>query len=356
MASPFSIALSHFLPFGSRTYVRLFQAFHGSEQIWQATTNELIACGIKEKLAQEFVAWRQTVNPDFLTDTVVRAGLQTIERFDDRYPELLNTIHDPPLLLYVKGTLPSTKRAIALVGSRKATPYGINVAKQLAQELATAGVTVVSGLAYGIDDAAHRGALEAGGKTIAVVACGLQQLPQSRRELVARIVDHGGALLSEYPPHVSADKFRFPIRNRIIAGLSQGTVIVEAGLPSGSLITAQVALNESRDVFAVPGPINIPTSRGTNQLLKDGAHLVMETEDILSFYGVRQPAGSSVSVPEPSNSTEASIMKALSSDPKHVDEVTRACHLKTPALLSALTIMEIHGKVRHLGNMYYSLP
>ena len=354
MASPFLIALSHFSPFGPRTYVRLFEALKKPEAVWRATVPELRECGVKEKIACDFVAWRETIDPVKLAGEVAAAGIDVIDRQDDRYPTLLNTIHDPPLALYVKGTLPQGKKYIAVVGSRYASSYGLTVAEQLAQELAAAGVTIVSGLAYGIDDAAHQGALKAGGKTIAVVACGLLELPNTRRELVTAIIENGGAVISEYPPHVSADKFRFPVRNRIIAGLSHGTLVVEAGLPSGSLITAQAAINESREVFAVPGTINTPTAKGTNQLLKDGAHLVTSVEDILSVFGIAN-ATPSTPPPTPSNDIEATILTSLTDDPQHVDEVARICGLATAVILSTLTIMEIHGKVRHLGNMYYSL-
>lgn len=207
---------------------------------------------------------------------------QTLTLKDVGYPSNLTTLPDPPAVLYVRGSLWQEDRAaVAVVGTRRASPYGLQTARRLSQELALAGITVVSGLAEGIDGAAHQGALEAGGRTIAVLGHGLHTVyPPQHRQLADRIAA-SGALVSEYPPETPIQAWHFPSRNRIISGLSLGVVVVEAPLKSGALITARLALEQGREVFAVPGPAGSPKSQGTHALLKDGARLAEGVEDIL---------------------------------------------------------------------------
>ncbi len=358
MSSPHAVALSYFAPFGSRTYVRLFEKFSTFEDIWNATEVDLLELGLSENAVKKFSAWRKDIDPQTCVDEVAKLGIETIDRDDARFPAVLKTIYDPPIILYVQGQLPTTDNMFGIVGSRDATEYGLSTARQFAGELARAGLIIVSGLARGIDTAAHEGAMAVGGKTIAVLAHGHQDLKGSKLAFAKKIVANGGAVITEQPPHVTAEKFHFPIRNRIIAGLSQGVLIVEAELPSGSLITAQCALNSSREVFAVPGPINSPFSTGTNKLIQDGAHVASSTTDILSVFGMSAPTAPILVRPEPgvaASPEEATLLACLTFEPIHVDDLARSTKLETSVLLGTLTLMEISGKVRHLGNQYYSL-
>ena len=359
MTSPYAIGLSHFAPFGSRTFPRLFEALGTYEAIWSASYDQLRALEISEQTATKFVDYRRQVDLQKLINDVSALGIDTIDRDDTRYPESLKTLHDAPILLYVRGQLPrSEKVVVGVVGSREASAYGIQVANDFAKGLGKAGVVVASGLARGIDVSAHEGALDAGGQTIAVLAHGLEQLGGTQKILADRIVAQGGAVISEQPPHLRPEKFHFPIRNRIIAGLSRGVLIVEAALPSGTLITAKAALDNSRDVFAIPGPLTSVTSLGANKLIQDGAHLAMSANDILSMYGFKVPVNERVLDAEPDvdlSPEQTLILSHLSASPTHVDDLCRATELSSSIVLGTLTILEIHGKVRPLGNMYYSL-
>lgn len=365
MTSPHAIALSHFAPFGPRTYVRLFEFYGDYAGIWNATAEELSALEISDAVIEKFISWRQTTDIEKLASGVTQLGIDTIDKNDPRYPAALKTIFDPPIILYVRGQLPQTHQMVGVVGSRDATPYGLKNAKQFSYELAQAGLVVVSGLARGIDVAAHAGAMTAKGKTIAVLAHGLEELKGSKRDFGEKIIAQGGAIITEQPPHMVALNYHFPIRNRIIAGLCRGVVIIEAELPSGTLHTAQAAINAHREVFAIPGPIDSPTSAGTNKLIQDGAQLVTNANDILIGLNLpvakprAEPILSPAAVADPEAATASpeheQILAQLTNAAQHVDELARQTGLPTPIILGSLTILEIHGKVRHLGNMYYSL-
>lgn len=363
MTSPYAIALSHFAPFGSRTYVRLFEYFATYENIWHAAADDLRALEISEQTIEKFLSWRRQHDPQKLTDEVAALGIDTIDRDDPRFPETLKTIFDPPIILYVQGQIPKTDQMIGIVGSREATPYGLKIARQFSRELSGAGLVVVSGLARGIDVEAHAGALAAGGKTIAVLAHGHAELSGSKRQFGDKIIEQGGAVITEQPPHHIAQAYHFPIRNRIIAGLCKGAVIVEAKLPSGTLHTAQAALNAGREVFAIPGPIDSPTSAGTNKLIQDGAQVATSPNDVLLALGISvsksvAPTLAKVEAPNPGQPLSADhqlVLTHITASPIHVDDIARTARLPAAKVLGALTILEIHGRVRHLGNMYYSL-
>lgn len=365
MTSPYAIGLSHFPFFGSRTYLVLFEHFESYEAIWNATVEELQLAGVTEKVATKFIEFKGRVDLLKLVNDVHTLGLDTVDHDDPRFPEALKIIHDPPIILYVQGQLPDTSQMIGVVGSRDATPYGLKLARQFSGDLAQAGLIIVSGLARGIDLEAHTGALDAGGNTIAVIAHGHEHLTGSKREFSKRIITQGGAVISEQPPHVQALKYHFPIRNRIIAGLCRGVLIVEAELPSGTFITAQCAIDASRQVFAIPGPIDSPFSAGTNKLLQDGAHVTTCVNDILLALDLpmAKPAEPPVlvSAPVPEVDTivfspeQTLILANLSLEPTHVDDLCRTTCLSSSTVLGTLTILEIHGKVRALGNMYYTL-
>lgn len=277
---------------GSLRLERLVEAFGSLGQLWRASAQDLQRVeGIGPTLAQRVV--RGCQDERLLREELAvaqREGIELVTRADAHYPEALRTIHDPPLALYVRGTLPlPTEAAVGVVGSRRASRYGVEVAEQLAYDLALRGVLVVSGLARGIDAAAHRGALKADGRTIGVLGGGFCRFYPEEHESLARQMAERGAVMSEYPMRMAPLAQNFPRRNRVISGLSRGVVIVEAAQRSGALITANCALEQGRDVFAVPGPMRSVTSQGTHQLLKEGARLVTSVEDILDELGLASP-------------------------------------------------------------------
>lgn len=275
-----------------------------------------------------------------------------LDRHQSAYPPLLNQIPDPPASLYCRGNtelLGST--CFAIVGTRKITPYGKEVATTITRELAYNGFTIVSGLAYGIDAAAHRATLEANGRTIAVLGSAIDELtPAGNAELGKSIIEKGGLVISEYAPGSQTYPSNFAARNRIISGLSLGVLVIEADAKSGALITAQCALDQNRDVFAVPGSIFSPRSQGTHTLLKTGAQIATCARDILDTYGVQlelfQQSSQNLSTRNP---LEHRILAILESDgPTLLDEMIRKADSDTPSVIAALSLLEIHGTVRQI--------
>jgi DNA processing protein len=296
--------------------------------------------------------------------------LKRIEQFnchvviqsDENYPALLKEIYDPPIVLYVKGKLlPQDKNGVALVGSRMTTPYGMEIARKFAYQLGQIGVTVVSGGARGIDTAAHQGALSAKGRTIAVLGNGLNIVfPTENKELFDRIAETG-AVITQFPFNRKGDKQTFPIRNRIVAGMTLGTVVVEANLTSGALITANMAVEAGRQIFAVPGRIDSPRSKGCHDLIKKGAKLCEGVEDILSEFEYlfpqtnRPPSAAETGVLPtiPLSENEQKVIAVLSSEEISIDEVIRKSGLSSPAVSVALLSLEMKRLVRQLpGKMF----
>jgi DNA processing protein len=303
---------------------------------------------------------RKTVKPDAIAAGLDKLAIRALTLLDEEYPAALREVADPPPVLFVRGTLePRDHPAVALVGTRRASSYGISVADRLARDLARAGVTIVSGLAKGIDTVAHQAAIDVGGRTIAVLGNGLDQIyPPENSRLAHRIVDtYAGALVAEFAPGVPPDAVNFPRRNRIISGLSTATLIVEAGEKSGALITADFALEQGRDVLAVPGPIFSPGSVGPNELLKQGATPVTSAEDVLRLlnteYSLPQPAGVAHELP-PLRPHETAVLQALGDEPRHIDELTRAAGLRAAETSAALTSLELTGLARQVGPMLYT--
>jgi len=276
---------------------------------------------------------------------------------DEEYPARLREIHDYPPLLYVRGKiLPQDEFAVAVIGTRKATAYGRQVTEEITGDLARSSITIVSGLARGIDSIAHRSALEAGGRTIAIFGSGIDVIyPYENRELAKRIMENG-ALISEYPLGTSPRAEHFPIRNRIISGLSLGVLVTEAGDDSGALITVQTALDQNREVFAVPGSIMSPSSKGTNNIIQQGAKLVGDYKDILEELNLKSVAvHQEVKEVIPASDTEALILSKLSTEPVHVDKICRETNLPIATLTSALSMMELKGMVKQVSGMNYVL-
>jgi DNA processing protein len=272
-----------------------------------------------------------------------------IQLGDEEYPVLLAQIHGPPKKLYVWGTLPIARYWVAIVGSRKSTPYGTSVARQLAAELAGRGIVIVSGLAYGIDGSAHKGALEGKGMTVAVLGGGFNRLyPAIHAQLAKQVVENDGAVISEYAPGMSPMPWQFAVRNRIIAGLCQVTIVVEAVVKGASLITATVALDNNREVMAVPGNIDQPTSEGTNALLRQGAHVVTSAGDVLDLLGI-EAEEQKASVYQPINPAEKALIRLISDGIHDGQELLERAQLDSAALAMTLTTLEINGVVRAGG-------
>ncbi len=324
---------------------------------WHASADALRAAGLDRRALANLLETRRTLDLEAEMARLERAGLRLITWESPDYPPLLAEIPDPPPLLYVKGELrPEDRWALAVVGTRRATAYGRQVTETLVGELARNRITIVSGLARGIDRHAHQAALAAGGRTIAVLGHGLDQVyPPEHRRLAAQIVE-AGALISEYPLGTRPEAGNFPPRNRIISGLSLGVLVVEAGLRSGALITADYAAEQGRDVFAVPGNITARSSRGTNRLIQDGAKMVLEARDILEELNMTMVAQHvEVQMALPENETEARLLSHLSMEPLHVDEIARDLALPIAEVSSTLALMELKGMVRQVGGMHYVL-
>jgi DNA processing protein len=318
--------------------------------------------GIGEDTAEAIANWEKTVDLKGELKRISDFGCHVLIQTDEDYPELLRQIYDPPIVLYVKGRLTSQdKNAVAMVGSRMTTHYGIETARKLAYQLAYVGVTVVSGGARGIDTAAHQGALSANGRTVAVFGTGINLVfPPENAELFERIAAHG-ALITQFPFNRNADKQSFPIRNRIVAGMTLGTVVVEANLTSGALITANMAVEQGRQVFAVPGRIDSPRSKGCHELIKKGAKLCEGAEDILSefeylFPASNRPPGASETGVLPAlnlSENEQKVYDVLSNEESNIDEVIRRSGLPSSAVSVALLGLEMKRLVRQLpGKMF----
>ena len=285
-------ALARCRGLGSRNIQKLLGKFPSAAAIWQAPREALyLVGGLSSQQMQNLLRFRKEnqLLPEQLAEQCQRLGISLCSITQGNYPNILKEIFDPPPVLFYRGELQPQAERIAMVGARRFTPYGEGIALELGERLASAGITVVSGAARGIDTAAHKGALKSG-RTVAVLGCGVDVVyPAENRRLLAQIVEAGGVVISEYGPGTQPLPAFFPARNRIISGLSRGTVVVEAASRSGSLITAQLALNEGRDVFAVPGSIYSATSQGCHQLIQQGAKLVQCPDDILEEYGLVAP-------------------------------------------------------------------
>jgi DNA processing protein len=350
------IALNSIEGLGRRRLLSLLNHFGSAEKAWKAKISELSQLpGWGPEAAESFAASREKIDPAGEYLRVKRMGVQTWALDDEAYPALLRQIPDPPPLLYVRGQPPPGDQwLIAIVGTRKATGYGRYAARKLAKELSSLGVGIVSGMARGIDTEAHLGALEVGGFTVAVLGCGIDVIyPPENASLYARIAERG-LILSEFPPGTPPKPGHFPVRNRLISGISRGVVVVEAGHKSGALITADLALEQGREVFAVPGPINSSYSRGTNWLIKQGAKLVETAYDILEEYGLVLPtATTDQGCPGEVGPEDEKILRLLSGGPVAFDDLVRITGYNTVELAQRLSVLEVKGLVRQLpGNQY----
>jgi DNA processing protein len=334
---------------------RLIERCGSIEAAWRAGPGDMIAAGLDGKTSAALLKAQRSLDLEAELERVARAGAQIVTREQAGYPKALAQIPAPPPLLYVKGHLEAVDDwSVAIVGTRSPTTYGRETTRRLAGQVAGAGVTVVSGLANGVDTVAHMAALEAGGRTIAVLASGLDLVyPERNRPLAEQIIANG-ALVSEFPIGTRPIPQLFPVRNRIISGLALGTLVTEGGIQSGALITVRNALEQGRDVFAVPGPIYSPKSQGPNQLIRDGAGLVAEARDILEALNLSAAvAQQEVQAALPEDPTEAALFELVGYEPQHVDELRRQSTLPITVVSSTMAILELKGLVRQAGAMQY---
>ncbi len=372
-AKKYWIALRMVPGVGTMTYRKLLNTFVTPEQVFSASRHLLRSVpGIAEKTVANILnfEWSDRIKREL--EAIEKARVQVVTWQDSQYPERLKRIFDPPPILYVKGNdLEAHELMLAVVGSRKASTYGRTVAENLCREFAVKGLSVVSGMARGIDSAVHRGTLKAGGRTVAVLGCGIDVIyPPENTRLYHEIAEKG-SLVSELPMAAKPDRGNFPARNRIISGMSLGTVVVEAGARSGALITADMALEQGRDVFAVPGNITSASSRGTNRLIKQGAALVEHADDVLnaiplelsrdlqhhlqeefSFHHSSSPEQPDSS-PSDLSEHEQCVFELIEQQPIHIDEITVRSKLPSGTVSAILMMLEMKSLIRQLaGKMF----
>jgi len=351
------VAFNHVPNLGAVRYRALESHFPDLEHAWRAPFGELRAAGLDESVARTIVTHRDSISPDGVMEKLEKCGGYALNWHDPQYPAKLAEIYDPSPVLYVRGSLEaSDERSLAVVGTRKATAYGKEAASILCRDLASNGVAVISGLARGIDSIAHRAAIDAGGRTIAVLGTGVDTIYPPEHSMLARDIIEHGALVSEYPLGTSPKAQHFPQRNRLISGMTLGTLVIEAGDRSGALITVSHALEQGRDVFCVPGNIFSPASRGTNALIQEGAKAVVSYTDILEELNLNAVAFQMEmrGLAQPDNEDEARILGHVTHEPLHIDELGRLSDLPIHMVTSVLAMMELKGLVKQVGGMHYT--
>lgn len=341
---------------------KLLDVFGDPQSILSTSASDLREVdSVGPEAARSIAGWRDLVSLEEELRRIEKAGVSVLSVADPSYPSLLREIHDPPIVLYVWGSLQERDRhAIGVVGTRKPSHYGAECAKKLSYQLAYSGLTVVSGLARGVDTFAHQGALAAKGRTLAVIGSGLGKLyPPENRALAEKIADGGGAVLSEFPMSTGADRQTFPMRNRIISGLSFGLLVVEAGARSGALISASQAGDQGRTLYAVPGRIDNPGAIGSNKLIQQGAKLVTAAEDVLEDLQIlfpKQPDLPAPATPADLSEAEVIIYQTLQSEEMIVDQIVAKTGLPSHQVSSTLLALEMRGLVKMLpGSRFIKL-
>ena len=333
----------------------LIQHFGDVETAWHASPQEMRAAGLGPKLIETVQQVRAGVSLELVWERVHSLGIQVLTWEDEAYPRRLKEIDQPPPVLYLRGNLlPEDEWAVAIVGTRGITAYGRQVTAEITSVLARRGVTVISGLARGIDAEAHKAALNAGGRTLAVLGSGVDQIyPPEHRQLADQIIA-SGALMSDYAPGTPPDGVNFPPRNRIISGLSMAVIVIEAGERSGALITAEFAADQGREVFAVPGNINAPKSVGCNRLIHQGARPLLTPEDVLESLDLASFQQQRVArAVLPKDEVEARLLSVLTREPMHVDDIRARVDMPIEKVSATLALMELKGMVRQLGGMNF---
>ncbi len=350
---PYLVATSAIPGVGTATFNYLLKHFKTLRKFWEADQAAIEKLKVDGRTRQSILEFRAKVDPKVYLSTVYERGIKVFSSQDRDYPANLRKISDPPPVLYVKGQiLPQDDLAIAVVGARYATTYGNQVTQKLVKELVSAGLTIVSGMARGIDSFAHRAAIEVGGRTIAVLGNGVDLVyPPENKNLYEQIIKNG-AVVSEFPLGFPSVPSNFPARNRIISGLSLGVLVTEAAVNSGSLITAGCAAEQDREVFAVPGPINSKMSEGANKLLKEGVHPVTEVADVLEILRVEkvQRQISQSQGVKSKDKTEIAILKTLEGEARHVDKIVLETGLPIDKVTASLSMMELTGMIKNYGS------
>lgn len=336
---------------------RLIAYFGTLPAAWCASADDLGAAGLDQRTITALLQTRRSLDLEVEYQRTLECGVRLITRDDPAYPTLLAQTVNPPFLLYVRGTLTENDRwSVAVVGTRNASAYGKEATRKLVTELVAAGVTIVSGLALGIDAVAHSAALVAGGRTLAVLGSGVDQIYPRTNQALGTTIMQQGAIISEYPLGTLPTATNFPPRNRLISGLALGVLVVEAAPKSGALITAQFAGEQGRDVFAVPGSIFSPRSEGTHRLLRDGATLVACVDDILDTLNLQSAVvQQEMTAIMPDTPTETALLALVEDEPRHIDEIRRESGLAMPDVSATMALLELKGLVRQVGGMQYVL-
>lgn len=340
---------------GAVRFKTLLDFFGRADIAWQAPAEALREAGLGANLVENFLRLRASVDLEKIWDGILAQAITVLTWEDLGYPRRLKEIAQPPPVLYIRGEVrPEDEWAVAIVGTRRVTAYGRQVTEEVATTLARSGVTIISGLARGVDGIAHQAALNAGGRTLAILGSGVDRIyPPEHRRLSEGIIDLG-ALVSDYPPGTAPEAVNFPPRNRIISGLSLAVVVIEAGLSSGALITASFAAEQGRDVFAVPGNIYAPQSQGTNRLIRDGAFPLLDPIEILEALELTMVTEHRAARKVlPADALEARLFDLLSNEPLHVDEIRSKTELPIEKVTATLAMMELKGMVRQVGGMSY---
>ncbi len=354
------VAFSKIPSIGPKKFESLLSYFKTMESAWKASILDLEKIGLDNTNIAEIIRARSEISPDREIEDLEKKSVKIITTKDIGYPCLLKEIYSPPPILFYRGKLPSENDfLIAVVGTRKNSPYGRQITESIVRSLSVKGLVIVSGLALGIDAIAHKATIDSGGKTIAILGSGIEKsniYPMANRFVAEMIIEKEGCVISEHPPGTPPLKQHFPRRNRIISGISLGVLVIEAPKESGALLTAKNALDQNREVFAVPGNITSQNSEGTNNLIKMGARPVTDANDVLDALNLAQATEyleSREVVPE--TPEEEKILEHLSREPIHVDELKHLTNLPITVINSTLTLMEMKGSVRHLGSMKYVL-
>lgn len=350
------VAFNRIPGIGRVRYLALLEKFGRLQNAWTASRSELKEAGLDDRAVRAIVNDRASIDPDTEMDRLAKAGVTPLTWNDPAYPPRLKELDDPPPVLYVRGEIKSVDEwSIAVVGTRRPTPYGRQAAEEMTHQLAGSGISIISGLARGVDAIAHRTAIESGARTIAVLACGLDIVyPPEHKKLAAQIAENG-AVVSDYPLGTEPRGDYFPRRNRILAGMSLGVLVVEGDKKSGALITARIAVEQNREVFAIPGSIFSPQSRGPNTIIGRGeAKLVLKADDILEELDLKTvPQQQQMQELVPATDTEADILRHISLEPVHVDDICRLSGLPVSTVSSLLAMMELKGLVRQMAPMAY---
>ncbi|MDO8490217.1 MAG: DNA-processing protein DprA [bacterium] len=358
----YTVALSHCSAVGPVHFRKLIAAFRTAELAWNASPAALLQAGFSEKFIAEYCSERTSISPKQAFQRMCNEGVRAVLQTEPDYPQTLNDLYDSPYVLFYRGVLPtSNERMLAVIGTRRCSSYGAHTTALFVKECVQNECVIVSGLALGIDALAHRATLDAHGRTIAVLGGGVDRNtigPRQNTLLAEEIIQAGGCVLSEYPVGMAGLHWHFPMRNRIVAALSAGVLVVEAPLKSGALITADIALNINREVFAIPGNITSALSQGANFLIQNGAHIALAPRDVietLGFHAGDKKKLEAESSKEILTDLEQNIVSILGVRSLHVEEISHQCNLDMATTNSTLVLMEIKGFVTHLGGMNYKL-